>query len=133
MVSSGAGGLAGYSRALRARFLDRNLGRESLLALARSFIDDVKQGRHVEVGWPGSAYRASKACLNAFTRILAMELASRKIKVNAVCPGWVRTDMGGPAASRDLPDGGASIVWAATLGKGGPTGGFFRDGHAIRW
>jgi hypothetical protein len=41
--------------------------------------------------------------------------------------------MGGPGASRDLPEGGASIVWAVTLGKDGPSGGFFRDGRAIQW
>jgi NAD(P)-dependent dehydrogenase (short-subunit alcohol dehydrogenase family) len=133
MVSSGAGTLTGYSRALKARFLDPNLGREGLIALARSFVDEVKRGKHAEAGWPGSAYRVSKACVNALTRILAVEVAPRRIKVNAVCPGWVKTDMGGPGASRDLPEGGASIVWAATLAKDGPSGGFFRDGRAIQW
>ncbi len=82
-------------------------------------------------GWTG--YRLSKAGLNALTRVLHAELKSRGVRVNAVCPGWVRTDMGGPSATRAIPDGGASIVWAATLPAGGPSGGFFRDGEPIPW
>jgi NAD(P)-dependent dehydrogenase (short-subunit alcohol dehydrogenase family) len=53
--------------------------------------------------------------------------------VNAVCPGWVRTDMGGPGATRTVELGAQGIVWAATLPDGGPTGGFFRDGRPIDW
>ncbi len=78
-------------------------------------------------------YRASKAGLNVLTRTLAHELKAKGILVNSVCPGWVKTDMGGPGATRSLPKGAAGIVWAATLQPGGPTGGFFRDGKAIDW
>jgi NAD(P)-dependent dehydrogenase (short-subunit alcohol dehydrogenase family) len=78
------------------------------------------------------AYRVSKAALNAFTRILAAELRADGILVNAVCPGWVATDMGG-AGGRPVQEGAASVVWAATLPDGGPTGGFFRDGRPLRW
>ena len=78
-------------------------------------------------------YRASKAGLNVLTRTLALELKSKGIMVNSVCPGWVKTDMGGPGATRSLAKGAAGIVWAATLQPGGPTGGFFRDGKAIDW
>ena len=81
-------------------------------------------------GFP--AYRLSKTALNALT-ILAAHEAAPGIKVNAVCPGWVRTDMGGPSATRDVTSGAAGIVWAATLPDDGPTGGFFRDGKAIPW
>jgi len=76
-------------------------------------------------------YRASKAALNVLTVTLAHELAARGIMVNSVCPGWVRTDMGGPSATRSIPEGVAGIVWAATLAPGGPTGGNFRDGQPI--
>jgi NAD(P)-dependent dehydrogenase (short-subunit alcohol dehydrogenase family) len=135
MVSSGMGELSAFSPALRARFLDAGLTRGALIDLVRSFEDAVQGGRHVAEGWPSSAYRVSKASLNAWVRLLARELAPRQIRVNAVCPGWVRTDMGGAAASRSVEAGAASIVWAATHDDGGgkPTGGFFRDGHAISW
>ncbi|MCU0788759.1 MAG: SDR family oxidoreductase [Verrucomicrobia bacterium] len=82
-------------------------------------------------GFP--AYRLSKAALNALTRITAAELASTNIKVNAVCPGWVRTDMGGAEAERPVEVGAETPVWLATLPENGPTGGFFRDMRAIPW
>jgi NAD(P)-dependent dehydrogenase (short-subunit alcohol dehydrogenase family) len=78
------------------------------------------------------AYATSKAALNALTRVLAAELRRDGILVNAVCPGWVATDMGGPGG-RPIGDGAASVVWAATLPDDGPTGGFFRDGRPLRW
>ncbi|MDL4774853.1 MULTISPECIES: SDR family oxidoreductase [Thermomonosporaceae] len=78
------------------------------------------------------AYNASKVALNALTRMLAAELRAEKILVNAVCPGWVATDMGGPGG-RPVADGAASVVWAATLPDHGPTGGFFRDGRPLPW
>ncbi len=78
------------------------------------------------------AYTASKAALNALTRMLAAELRGDGILVNAVCPGWVATDMGGPGG-RPVADGAASVVWAAVLPDSGPTGGFFRDGKPLPW
>jgi NAD(P)-dependent dehydrogenase (short-subunit alcohol dehydrogenase family) len=78
------------------------------------------------------AYRISKVALNALTRMLAAELAADGVLVNAVCPGWVATDMGGPGG-RPVAEGAAGIVWAADLPDGGPTGGFFRDGRPLRW
>jgi NAD(P)-dependent dehydrogenase (short-subunit alcohol dehydrogenase family) len=79
------------------------------------------------------AYNVSKAALNAITRVLAADLRSDGILVNSVCPGWVRTDMGGAGASRSVQDGAASVLWAARLGSDGPTGGFFRDGRPVPW
>jgi NAD(P)-dependent dehydrogenase (short-subunit alcohol dehydrogenase family) len=79
------------------------------------------------------AYSMSKAALNAFTRILAHSYRDRGVLVNAVDPGWVRTDMGGRAAPRSPEEGADSIVWLATLPDGGPTGGFFHDRRAIDW
>lgn len=78
-------------------------------------------------------YRLSKTALNAVTRILADELRDTAVRVNSVCPGWVRTDMGGEGAERSVEEGAAGIVWAACLSDDGPTGGFFRDGRAIPW
>jgi NAD(P)-dependent dehydrogenase (short-subunit alcohol dehydrogenase family) len=85
-----------------------------------------------DMGGGTPAYRTSMAALNALTRILAAELRGDGILVNAICPGWVATDMGG-AGGRPVADGAAGIVWAATLPEDGPTGGFFRDGRPLAW
>ena len=79
------------------------------------------------------AYSMSKAALNAFTKILAHEYRRSGVLVNAVDPGWVRTDMGGPSAPRSPEQGADTIVWLATLPDDGPTGGFFRDRRPIEW
>jgi len=78
-------------------------------------------------------YRLSKVSLNAVTRIFADELRGTNVKVNSVCPGWVRTDLGGPNAPLSVAEGAKGIVWAATLPDDGPSGGFFRHGEAIPW
>jgi NAD(P)-dependent dehydrogenase (short-subunit alcohol dehydrogenase family) len=78
-------------------------------------------------------YRLSKTALNAVTRIFADELVGTGVKINAVCPGWVRTDMGGPGANLSVEEGAQGIVWAATLPDDGPSGGFFRHGEPIAW
>lgn len=82
-------------------------------------------------GAPG--YRLSKTALNAVTRILADELKGTDVKVNSVCPGWVRTDMGGANAELTIAEGVRGIVWAATLPDDGPSGGFFRHGQPMPW
>ena len=79
------------------------------------------------------AYRISKTALNALTRIFADELQDTAIKVNSVCPGWVRTEMGGKEAPLSVAEGAEGILWAATLPDDGPSGGFFRHGQAIDW
>ena len=79
-----------------------------------------------------SAYRISKAGLNALTRMTHAESRGR-ILVNSMCPGWVRTDMGGPAATRSVEEGADTAVWLATLPDDGPSGGFFRDRKPIPW
>jgi NAD(P)-dependent dehydrogenase (short-subunit alcohol dehydrogenase family) len=89
-------------------------------------------GALTDMGGGTPAYRTSKAALNALTRVLAADLRGDGILVNAVCPGWVATDMGG-AGGRPVQDGAAGIVWAATLPDDGPTSGFFRDGRPIDW
>jgi NAD(P)-dependent dehydrogenase (short-subunit alcohol dehydrogenase family) len=79
------------------------------------------------------AYSVSKASLNALTVMLASELKGTNILVNAVCPGWVRTDMGGSNATRSVEEGAATPVWLATLPDGGPTGRNFFDKKQISW
>ena len=82
-------------------------------------------------GYP--SYRISKTALNALTRILGNELKGTNILINSVCPGWVKTDMGGANASRTPAQGADTIVWLATLPDNGPTSGFFRERQPIPW
>jgi NAD(P)-dependent dehydrogenase (short-subunit alcohol dehydrogenase family) len=128
MVSSGMGQLAELPADLR-RAVEGAPGRAELAALADALVRRAER----RGGGAYLAYAVSKAALNAATRLLAAELAPRGVLVNAVCPGWVRTDMGGGAAPRTVEEGVAGIVWAATLPPDGPSGGFFRDGRPIPW
>jgi NAD(P)-dependent dehydrogenase (short-subunit alcohol dehydrogenase family) len=79
------------------------------------------------------AYDASKTAMNAFTVHLAHALRDTKIKVNSADPGWVKTDMGGPAAPLELSEGGKTSVALATLPDDGPTGGYFHLGRPLPW
>ncbi len=79
-----------------------------------------------------AAYCVSKAAMNAFTVKLA-QVAGSYIKVNTLCPGWVRTRMGGKNASRGVEKGAETIVWLAMLPANGPTGKYFRDKKEIPW
>jgi carbonyl reductase 1 len=132
MVSSGMAELHAYSPEIRARFADPQLTTKRLVALVNEFAATVAAGNHTAKGWPSSAYRVSKAALVALTRVLARDLALRHIRVNAACPGWVRTRMGGKSAPRSVEHGAASIVWAALIDDA-TTGGFFRDGKPATW
>ena len=81
-------------------------------------------------GW-APAYCISKTALNGVTSQLAAALP--KFAVNSVCPGWVRTDMGGPNASRSVGEGATGIVWLAADAPQNETGKFFRDRKVIPW
>jgi NAD(P)-dependent dehydrogenase (short-subunit alcohol dehydrogenase family) len=79
------------------------------------------------------SYRLSKAALNALARILAAELRRANILVNSMCPGHVRTAMGGSSAPRSVEEGADTAVWLALLPDDGPTDSFFRDRKPIPW
>ena len=131
MVSSGLGELSYLGDNLRARFDSPTLTRPALDSLVASYLAALEKGDQKREGWP-SSYSVSKVALNALTRILARDLSSKGITVNSICPGWVRTDMGGRGASRSVPVGGRSIFLGVKL-PADATGGFYRDGKRIPW
>ena len=79
-----------------------------------------------------AAYAVSKAAMNALT-VKVSQAVRGDVKVNAMCPGWVRTDMGGSGAPRSTEEAADTLVWLATLSEDGPNGGFFRDRKPIPW
>ncbi|WP_457029266.1 SDR family NAD(P)-dependent oxidoreductase [Kitasatospora sp. P5_F3] len=90
-------------------------------------------GGSLDAGLPGPPlYGITKAALNALTVTLASTVPA-SVKVNAVCPGWVRTDMGGAGAPLSVAQGADTVVWLAQLSESGPTGGFFRGRKPIPW
>ena len=78
------------------------------------------------------AYRLSKSALNALTIVLSQELSSKDIKVNAICPGWVQTDMGGYEATLTVKESVESIKKFA-LSDDFPNGKFLRHGEILPW
>lgn len=90
-------------------------------------------GQLSHMGTWAPAYSVSKAALNAHTLQLAQALAGRGIAVNAMCPGWVRTDMGGPSAPRSVEEGADTALWLATEAPPEITGKFFRNRKEIPW
>jgi len=78
-------------------------------------------------------YRISKTGINALTRILSEELKDYNILINSMCPGWVKTEMGGQGATREVREGADTAIWLATLSDGGPSGKFFRDRKVFVW
>jgi NAD(P)-dependent dehydrogenase (short-subunit alcohol dehydrogenase family) len=136
-------GLEGTPASLIADAVDNNaLGAWRMIQKALPMMNRAGGGRIVNVssgmgaltdmGTGAVPYRISKTAMNAMTRIASGE-ARGGVKVNAVCPGWVRTELGGADATRSVAEGIAGIVWAATLPDDGPNGGFFRDGKPIDW
>jgi NAD(P)-dependent dehydrogenase (short-subunit alcohol dehydrogenase family) len=118
-------GVVRVTQALIPLMKEQNYGRIVNVSSGMGQLKDM-QG-----GYPG--YRISKTALNAVTRIFASELIGTNILVNSVCPGWVKTDMGGANAPRTPEQGVDTIVWLATLPEDGATGGFFRDRQSIDW
>ena len=90
-------------------------------------------GRLATMDAGSPAYRISKAALNALTAMLAAEVRGSGILVNATCPGWVRTAMGGPNAPFSVEEGADTAVWLATLPADGPSGGLFKERKPVSW
>ena len=119
-VTSGLGSLENLDATPRRLLADPALTRDALVEAMRRFVRDNGEG------WGTDAYGVSKAALDALTRVFARELAP--IRVNSVCPGWVRTDMGGRNAPRTVEHGAASVRFGVTATE---TGRIFRDGRRI--
>ena len=134
-LTSGLGDTHGLPNSLRRSLKAPDLTREALIALMQGFVDGVAAGNHKALGWPSSAYCVSKMGVNAHTHILGRELSSdaRGILCNAVCPGWVQTDMGGAGAPRSVAEGADTPVYLALLPDGGPQGGVLRDRALVPW
>jgi carbonyl reductase 1 len=124
-ITSELGALANLSPLRRRQLADPELTRERLAALMEESVATAAKD------WGTEAYGVSKAALNALTRLWARELAPRRIRVNATCPGWVRTDMGGRHAPRSVEEGAASVLFGVTVREDGPTGKVLRDGREI--
>ena len=90
-------------------------------------------GQLADMGGRHPGYRISKTALNAVTRIFAAELDPIKFKVNSVCPGWVRTDMGGAEAELSLEEGVDTAIWLATSPDARASGGYYRKRKPIDW
>jgi NAD(P)-dependent dehydrogenase (short-subunit alcohol dehydrogenase family) len=121
-VTSELGALANLDAAHRRLLASSDLTRDALVGHMRDYV------RGGGEGWGTDAYGVSKAALNALTRLIAGELAARQIRVNATCPGWVRTDMGGRGAPRSVEQGAASVLFGVMAIE---TGRVLRDGRRI--
>lgn len=128
--------MAGHLRILptgdrREEFSSPSLTLESLVALMRSFVADVKAGVHQQNRWPNTCYGMSKLGVVAMTKILAREEPA--ITVNACCPGYCATDMSSHRGSRTAEHGARTPTFLAMLPDGGPSGKFFSDDIEIEW
>ncbi|NXO45963.1 CBR1 reductase, partial [Locustella ochotensis] len=117
MVSSSA--LGGCSQELQQKFRSDAITEEELVQLMTKFVEDTKKGVHQKEGWPNTAYGVSKIGVTVLSRIQARQLRERRpgehILLNACCPGWVRTDMAGPKATKSPDEGAETPVYLALL------------------
>ncbi|CAG9333729.1 unnamed protein product [Blepharisma stoltei] len=116
------------------RFLSDYLTREELFRLAHDFLEGTRAGNWVARGWPTQAYSVSKVLVNGYTRVLDRELRDRriKVKVNSVCPGHLRTDMGGPSAPFSVDEGTITPMIMIKY-TGEESGRFWYNGGVQEW
>ncbi|XP_035959878.2 carbonyl reductase [NADPH] 1 isoform X1 [Halichoerus grypus] len=124
---------------LQQKFRSEAITEEELVGLMNKFVEDTKKGVHRKEGWPDTAYGVTKIGVTVLSRIHARNLSeqrrSDKILLNACCPGWVRTDMAGPKASKSPEEGAETPVYLALLPSDAdrPHGEFVMEKKVEQW
>ncbi|XP_052595832.1 carbonyl reductase [NADPH] 1-like [Peromyscus californicus insignis] len=131
--------LKNCSPELQQKFRSETITEEELVGLMNKFVEDTKKGVHEKEGWPDSAYAVTKIGVTVLSRIHARKLSEQrrgdKILLNACCPGWVRTDMAGPTATKSPEEGAETPVYLALLPPDaeGPHGQFVQEKKVEPW
>ncbi|XP_062061372.1 carbonyl reductase [NADPH] 1-like [Lepus europaeus] len=131
--------LKSCSPELQQKFRSETITEEELVGLMKKFVEDTKKGVHKKEGWPDTAYGVTKIGVTVLSRIQARNLSEQrggdKILLNACCPGWVRTDMAGPNATKSPEEGAETPVYLALLPPDteGPHGQFVMEKRVEQW
>lgn len=124
---------------LQAQFRSDTITEEQLVDLMNKFVQDAKNGDHQDKGWPNTAYGVTKIGVTVMSRIharlLSQQRPSDRILLNACCPGWVRTDMAGPKATKSPEEGAETPLYLALLPEEaqGPHGQFVSEKEVVPW